>query len=85
MKIYKVVQKLLVGDTQTGDLISLLSFLESRLKSTCVWHVARLRDEWIAWEWLVDLSCISGTLPLCTICNALYTTSDKESSREAVQ
>jgi hypothetical protein len=36
MKIYNVVQKLLVGDTQTdketGDFISLLSFLESRLK-----------------------------------------------------
>jgi hypothetical protein len=34
MKIYQAVQKLLVGDTdrQTGDLISLLSFLESRLK-----------------------------------------------------
>jgi hypothetical protein len=34
MKIYQMVQKLLVGDTnrQTGDLISLLSFLESRLK-----------------------------------------------------
>jgi hypothetical protein len=35
MKIYQAVQKLLVGDTQTdretGDLISLLSFLESRL------------------------------------------------------
>jgi len=46
MKIYKAVQKLLVGDTQTdrqsdrqtGDLISLLSFLESRLKimSMCI-------------------------------------------------
>jgi hypothetical protein len=43
MKIYKAVQKLLVGDTytqagrqtdrQTGDLISVLSFLESRLKT----------------------------------------------------
>jgi hypothetical protein len=43
MKIYQAVQKLLVGDTQTdtdththtqtGDLISLLSFLKSRLKS----------------------------------------------------
>jgi hypothetical protein len=36
MKIYLAVQKLLLGDTQTdrqtGDLISLLSFLESRLK-----------------------------------------------------
>jgi hypothetical protein len=32
MKIYQAVQKLLVG--QTGDLISLLSFLESRLKNT---------------------------------------------------
>jgi hypothetical protein len=46
MKIYEAVQKLLVGhtdthtntdkhrqtDRQTGDLISLLSFLESRLK-----------------------------------------------------
>jgi hypothetical protein len=33
MKIYQTVQKLLVGDTdrQTGDLISLLSFFESRL------------------------------------------------------
>jgi len=31
MKFYQAVQKLLVGDTQTGDLISLLSFLESRL------------------------------------------------------
>jgi hypothetical protein len=36
MKIYQAFQKLLVGDTQTdrqtGDLISLLSFLEIRLK-----------------------------------------------------
>jgi hypothetical protein len=44
MKIYQAVQKLLVGDTdrhthidrqtdrQTGDLINLLSFLESMLK-----------------------------------------------------
>jgi hypothetical protein len=32
MKSYQAVQKLLVGDRQTGDLISLLSFLESRLK-----------------------------------------------------
>jgi hypothetical protein len=36
MKIYQAVQKLLVGgtqtDRQTGDLIILLSFLESRLK-----------------------------------------------------
>jgi hypothetical protein len=31
MKIYQAVQKLLVGDRQTGDLISLLSLLESRL------------------------------------------------------
>jgi hypothetical protein len=48
MKIYQVVQKLLVGDrqtqtqtqtqthTHTGDLISLLSFLGSRLKRKCV-------------------------------------------------
>jgi hypothetical protein len=38
MKIYQSVQKLLVGntqrDTQTGDLISLLLFLESRLKNS---------------------------------------------------
>jgi hypothetical protein len=35
MKIYKSVQKLSVGNShrQTGDLISLLSFLESKLKS----------------------------------------------------
>jgi hypothetical protein len=41
MKIYQVVQKLLLGDTQTdrqtdtktGSLMSLLSFLERRLKS----------------------------------------------------
>jgi hypothetical protein len=34
MKIYQAVQKVLVGETdrQTGDLISLLSFLESGLK-----------------------------------------------------
>jgi hypothetical protein len=34
MKMYHAVQKLLVGDRQreTGDLISLLSFLENRLK-----------------------------------------------------
>jgi hypothetical protein len=36
LKIYQAVQKILVGDierhTQTGDLISLLSFLESRIK-----------------------------------------------------
>jgi hypothetical protein len=34
VKIYPAVQKLLVWDThtQTGDLISILSFLESRLK-----------------------------------------------------
>jgi hypothetical protein len=37
VKIYQAFQKLLVGDTQTdrqtGDLINLLSFLESRLKT----------------------------------------------------
>jgi hypothetical protein len=35
MKIHQAVQNLLVGQTdrQTGDFISLLSFLESRLKS----------------------------------------------------
>jgi hypothetical protein len=35
MKIYQAFQKLLVGDRdrQTGDLISLLSFLEFKLKS----------------------------------------------------
>jgi hypothetical protein len=37
MKIQQSVQKLLVGDTQTdrqtGDMISLTSFLESRLKT----------------------------------------------------
>jgi hypothetical protein len=35
-KIYQLVQKLLVGghaDKQTGDLISLLSVLESRLET----------------------------------------------------
>jgi hypothetical protein len=34
MKIYQAVQKLIERDThrQTGDLISLLSFLESRLR-----------------------------------------------------
>jgi hypothetical protein len=36
MKNYQAVQKLLMGgtqsDRQTGDLISLLSFMESRLK-----------------------------------------------------
>jgi hypothetical protein len=32
MKTYQAVQKLLVGETQTGDLIGLISFLESRLK-----------------------------------------------------
>jgi hypothetical protein len=31
MKIYQSFQKLLVGDRQTGDLISVLLFLESRL------------------------------------------------------
>jgi hypothetical protein len=48
MKIYQVVQNLLVGDTQkdsqidrqTGDLISLLSFLEMRLKTTQLGLVA---------------------------------------------
>jgi hypothetical protein len=34
MKIYQAVQKLLVVDRQTGDLISILSFLESRLISS---------------------------------------------------
>jgi hypothetical protein len=33
MKIYKLVQKVLVRYRQMGDLISLLSFLESRLKN----------------------------------------------------
>jgi hypothetical protein len=44
-KIYQAVQNLLAGNTQTdsqhrqtGDLISLLSFLESRLKNT-VWSL----------------------------------------------
>jgi hypothetical protein len=33
--IYQAIQKLLAGrHTETGDLISLLSFLESRLKTT---------------------------------------------------
>jgi hypothetical protein len=32
MKIYQAVQKFLVRDRQTGDLISLLSFFESRLQ-----------------------------------------------------
>jgi hypothetical protein len=32
MKIYQAVQKLFVRDRQTGDPISLLSFLESRVK-----------------------------------------------------
>jgi hypothetical protein len=36
MKTYQVVQKLLVGGTQTGDLISLLSFLVSRLKRSFI-------------------------------------------------
>jgi hypothetical protein len=39
MKIHQAVQKLLMGDTQTeqtGDLIRLLSFLESRLKNYVV-------------------------------------------------
>jgi hypothetical protein len=31
MKSYQVAEKLLVGDRQTGDFISLLSFLDSRL------------------------------------------------------
>jgi hypothetical protein len=43
MKFYQAGQKLIVGDTQThshtdrqaGDLISLLSFLKSRLKTLC--------------------------------------------------
>jgi hypothetical protein len=34
----QAVQKLLVGDTQTGDLISPLSFLESRVKMTGKWR-----------------------------------------------
>jgi hypothetical protein len=33
VKIDQAVQKLLVGDIQTGDLISLLTFLEITLKS----------------------------------------------------
>jgi hypothetical protein len=44
MKLYQAVQKLLVGDIQTdthadrrtGDLISLLSFLKSKLKMNTV-------------------------------------------------
>jgi hypothetical protein len=32
MKIYHAVQKLLMGETQTGDLIRQLSFLERKLK-----------------------------------------------------
>jgi hypothetical protein len=47
MKIYQTVQKFLVGtqtdgrtDRQTGDLISLLSFLESGLKSNR--HIRRV-------------------------------------------
>jgi hypothetical protein len=42
MKIYKAVQKLLVEDTQTADLINLLSFLESsRLKKKAVLTVKK--------------------------------------------
>jgi hypothetical protein len=36
MKIYQAVQKILVGDTQTGDFISILSFVEIRLKRKSV-------------------------------------------------
>jgi hypothetical protein len=47
MKIYQTVQKLLVEDiqtdTQAGDMISLLSFLEGRLKNSPTTHVWRLR------------------------------------------
>jgi hypothetical protein len=43
MKINQAVQKLLVGDRQTdiqtGDLISLVSFLESRLKLDLKWNM----------------------------------------------
>jgi hypothetical protein len=40
MKIYEAVQKLFVGDrqTETGDLISLLSFLEIRLNIGHLYH-----------------------------------------------
>jgi hypothetical protein len=38
MKFYQTVPKLLAGDRETGDLISVLSFLESRLKTTNIWE-----------------------------------------------
>jgi hypothetical protein len=49
MKIYPAVQKSLVEDiqidTRTSDMISLLSFLESRLKSSPITHLWRRRGE----------------------------------------
>jgi hypothetical protein len=39
--IYQAVQKLLVGDRQTGDLTSLLSFLESKLQKRIVSRTGR--------------------------------------------
>jgi hypothetical protein len=56
MKIYQAVQKLLLGDTWTdtltGDLISLLSLLESRLARRMCWvrHEVRrgkMRNEFL--------------------------------------
>jgi hypothetical protein len=44
MKIYQAVQNLLVGDRQTGDLVSLLSFLESRLKTACLADIHKNLD-----------------------------------------
>jgi hypothetical protein len=49
MKIYPAVQKSLVEDiqtdTQTSDMISLLSFLKSRLQSSPTTHLWRRRGE----------------------------------------
>jgi hypothetical protein len=49
MKIYQAVQKLLVGDTQTdwltGDFISVLPFLECRLKKLSSYIIQVPRGE----------------------------------------
>jgi hypothetical protein len=47
IKIYQAVQQLLMGDTQTGDLISLFSFVVCRFKTyrKCVREVILLNIE----------------------------------------
>jgi hypothetical protein len=65
MKIYKAVQKLLVGNRQTGDLLGLLSCMVSGQKMTYLYKVAAFsyKDESWTW-WNLILYCDSAGITL---------------------